>query len=86
MFKSVFAKYITTFTVLLLCSFMLLLWIIGSIFHNFNEQAEQDNMRGVAVSCAEHLTELYTAHGEGDFVPFVLAGTQAAADPFLNVF
>ncbi len=80
MFKSVFAKYITTFTVLLLCSFMLLLWIIGSIFHNFNEQAEQDNMRGVAVSCAEHLTELYTAHGEGDFIPFVLAGTQAAAD------
>ena len=36
MFKSVFAKYITTFTVLLLCSFMLLLWIIGSIFHNLN--------------------------------------------------
>lgn len=80
MFKSVFAKYITTFTALLLASFLLLLLIVSSIFNNYSKEAEQRNMQGVAVAVSGHLSELYATGHQESFSDFLKDGADTATD------
>ncbi len=75
MLKSVFAKYVITFVVLLLVSFLLLLFIVDSVVTNYSVRAERRDMRGVAASCADNLAETFAAGGSHDFGEFILAGT-----------
>ena len=75
MLKSVFAKYVITFVVLLLVSFMLLLFIVDSVVTNYSLRAGRRDMRGVAASCADNLAEMYEGSGSADFVDFIQTGT-----------
>ncbi len=75
MFKSVFAKYVTTFMALLLVSFLLLLFIVNSVIRNYSIRAEQKNVRGVALSCAEDLGEMFGNSGLTDFGDYIREGT-----------
>ncbi len=59
MFKSVFAKYVTTFMALLLVSFLLLFLIVNSVFTNESLRAERRDLVGVTAACADNLAELY---------------------------
>ena len=74
MLKSIFAKYLITFVVLLLVSFMLLLFIVDSMYSNDSLRDEREELRGVAASCAQHLSELYCVSGREDFTDFVRQG------------
>ncbi len=71
MFKSVFAKYVTTFMALLLISFLLLLFIVNSVVSNESLRAERNHIQGVALSCAQNLAELYEMSGREDFESFI---------------
>ncbi|MBQ9151258.1 MAG: HAMP domain-containing histidine kinase [Clostridia bacterium] len=73
MFKSVFAKYVITFMALLVVSFLLLLFIVNSVVSNDSLRAEQNNMVGVATSCADHLSEMFEQSGMADFGDFIRA-------------
>ena len=77
--KSIFAKYVITFTVLLLVSFLLLLFIVDSVVSNFSLRAGRRDTRGVAAACAENLGETYAASGSEDFRDFIQAGTATGA-------
>ena len=58
MLKSIFAKYVITFVVLLLVSFMLLLFIVDSMYTNDSLRDERRDLRSVAASCAVNLAEM----------------------------
>ena len=74
MLKSIFAKYLIIFVVLLLVSFMLLLFIVDSMYSNDSLRDEREELRGVAASCARNLSELYCVSGREDFTDFVRQG------------
>ncbi len=80
MLKSIFAKYVTTFMTLLLVSFLLLLFIVNSVFASDSLRAERQDMQGVACASVEHLSDLYRRSGETDFAAFVLARVDAHED------
>ncbi len=80
MLKSVFAKYVITFVVLLLVSFLLLLFIVDSVVTNYSNRAGRRDMRGVAVSCADYLAEMYDLSGAADFGDFIRSGTAAGSE------
>ncbi len=88
MFKSIFAKYVTTFMALLLTIFLLLIFIVNSVVSNYSLRAEQGHVRGVAISCAENLSELYAYSPEVGLETFidadVAAGTAGHIDRLLN--
>lgn len=88
MFKSIFAKYVTTFMVLLLMSFLLLIFIVNSVVSNYSLRAEQGHVRGVSISCAANLSELYGYSPESGLEDFiaadVAAGTAGHIDRLLN--
>ncbi len=71
MLKSIFAKYVTTFMVLLLVSFLLLLIIVNSVVRNDTLSDERRDMQGVSTSVAADLGELYAASGSTDFATFL---------------
>lgn len=79
MLKSVFAKYIITFMALLLVSFLLLLFIVDSVVTNYSLRTERYNIRGVATSCADNLSEMYGQSGMTDFGDYIR--TETAAEP-----
>ena len=76
MLKSIFAKYVITFVVLLSVSFMLLLFIVDSVVTNYSLREERRDLRGVAVSCADNLSEMYGLSGMADFGDFIREGTE----------
>lgn len=63
MFKSIFAKYVLTFTALLTVSFLLLLFVVNSVISNHARRTREGEMETVAAVCAENLSLLYL---EGD--------------------
>lgn len=74
--KSIFAKYVITFTVLLLVSFLLLLFIVDSVVTNHSLRAGRRDMQGVATACANNLGETYAMSGVAvDFCDFIQTGT-----------
>lgn len=48
MFKSVFAKYVTVFMVIITCGFAVLLLIVTSIVGNYSAQSQEDQIQSVA--------------------------------------
>ena len=76
MLKSIFAKYVITFVVLLSVSFMLLLFIVDSVVTNDSLREERRDLRGVAVSCADNLSDMYILSGMADFRDFIREGTE----------
>ena len=80
MLKSVFSKYITTFMALLLVSFLLLLFIVDRVVTNYSLRAERNNIRGVAASCAENLSEMHGQSDVADFGDFIRSETVAGTE------
>ena len=80
MLKSIFAKYVITFVVLLLVSFMLLLFIVDSMYTNESLRDERRALRGVATSCADHLSDLYEVKDGVEFRAFVRDGVTDGQD------
>lgn len=80
MFKSVFAKYVITFMVLLLISFLLLLIIVDGVVTNYSLRAERADISGVAASCATNLEELYSGSGAADFGDYIRTDTEQTAN------
>ncbi len=78
MFKSVFVKYLITFTALLLASFLLLLFIVSSVIRNDAIHDERRDMQGVLVACTEQLAELYVVDGGTNFAAYVSQGDAGA--------
>ncbi len=67
MLKSIFAKYVTTFMALLLASFLLLLFIVNTVFSNDSLRAEQEAVGDMGTACVEQLTALLDESDEGSF-------------------
>jgi len=66
MLKSVFAKYISAFMLIILCSFLIIILIITSIIGIYSENAKSDIMNNAAHSSAEYL-ESKLSDGEAIF-------------------
>ncbi len=66
MFKSIFAKYVTTFMALLLASFLLLLIIVNTLFGNDTLRAERQDICGVGTACADQLSEVLAETRESE--------------------
>ena len=74
MLKSIFAKYVITFVVLLLVSFLLLLFIVDSMYSNDSLRDEREELRGVAACAALQLSDLYVMSDSENFEDFMGAG------------
>lgn len=58
MFRSIFAKYVTAFAGLLLCGFLMLLLVFGSVVGSYAERTKQAVIRGTTQSAVEDLSEM----------------------------
>ena len=62
MFKSVFAKYITTFMCIIFISFLILTLLIAIMVNNYAADAKRDALSGAATNAAESLGGLVPAN------------------------
>lgn len=67
MFKSIFAKYVTVFTALLLCGFLLLLLIFGSVVGHDMRRSRQTVMQDTTRAAAAYVADMFRESGETDF-------------------
>lgn len=72
MFRSIFAKYVTAFAGLLLCGFLMLLLVFGSVVGSYAERTKQAVIRGTTQSAVEDLSEMYRDSGAEDFAVYIL--------------
>ena len=63
MLKSVFAKYITAFMLIILCSFLIIALIISAIVGNYSEDAKSEMMDNAAHSSAQYLEDKLDGRG-----------------------
>lgn len=66
MFKSVFTKYLTTFTLIILISFIILVLVISSMITNYSIDSKQDIMDTSAEMTASSLRAYLELSGEKD--------------------
>lgn len=71
MFRSIFAKYVTAFAGLLLCGFLMLLLVFGSVVGSYAERTKQAVIRGTTQSAVEDLSEMYRDSGAEDFAVYI---------------
>jgi hypothetical protein len=55
MLKSIFAKYVSAFTAIVLCSFIMIILIISAIVGNYSEKAKAELMDKAAHTSAEYI-------------------------------
>ena len=55
MFKSIFAKYVSAFTAIVLCSFLMIILIISAIVGNYSEKAKAELMDNAAHTSAKYI-------------------------------
>ncbi len=66
MFKSVFAKYISAFMLIILMSFTVIIAIITTIIGNYSENAKADIVKTAANSCGTYLQSKMQSSGASD--------------------
>ena len=71
MFKSVFAKYLTTFMVLLLAGFLMLLLIFHSVIGNVSEETKTRVVTGAAQAAVSELSGMFGESGMADFATYI---------------
>lgn len=59
MFKSIFAKYVTAFMLIILCSFLIIILIIASIIGNYSADEKSGIMENCAKSSATYIEGLF---------------------------
>ena len=72
-FKSVFAKYMLAFVVIILISFSVLSLIVANQVIDYSTQMKSDELSRIATSSAAILSPLYKASEHGDFTDFTTA-------------
>ena len=72
-FKSVFAKYMLAFVVIILISFSVLSLIVANQVIDYSTQMKSDELSRIATSSAAILSPLYKANEHGDFTDFTTA-------------
>lgn len=70
MFKSVFAKYIFTFMVIILVSFAMLIGIISTVVNNYSVNAKADLVSQSAHTASAYIEEKLRQTGISDFTEF----------------
>ncbi|MBE6618466.1 MAG: HAMP domain-containing histidine kinase [Ruminococcaceae bacterium] len=70
-FKSVFAKYMLAFVVIILISFSVLALIVANQVINYSNQVKNDELEKIATSSAAILEPVYEGSEIGDFTEFV---------------
>lgn len=72
MFKSVFTKYMTTFTLIILFSFLILLLVVSSMITNYSIETKQSIMESSAEMAANSLGAYKKASGDVDSYSIVI--------------
>ncbi len=72
MFKSIFAKYITAFMLIILISFVALIAIVTSTVNNYSVASKSDQIESAAHSVASYLEDKLARTGLTDFSAFVV--------------
>ncbi|MDD4164606.1 MAG: HAMP domain-containing sensor histidine kinase [Eubacteriales bacterium] len=72
MFKSVFTKYMTTFTLIILFSFLILILVVSSMVTNYSISTKQAMMESSAEMAANSLGAYKKATGDKDSYPIVV--------------
>ena len=85
MFKSVFAKYILTFTLIIVVSFMALVVIVTSMVNNYAVTAKEEVLANTASGVAEFLESKTHSLLKTDFAR-VIEGAQEDVDSVLRSF
>ena len=66
MFKSVFAKYFFTFTMIILVSYMIIALLVASIINLYFEKARVDEIERTAVAVADYIEDKLERDGRVD--------------------
>ncbi len=82
MFKSVFAKYISAFMLIILCGFLILSLIISSVIGNYSEMAKAEIMNTAAHSSAEYIEKKLE---DSDTLAQLLSADSGDIDMMLSV-
>ncbi len=83
MLKSIFAKYVFTFMALLLASFLMLLFIVNTLFSKDTLQAERRDLCGAGTACADQLSELLNERNTGTLADLFDRQNESGAENFL---
>ncbi len=86
MFKSVFAKYVTAFMVIITLGFAVLLLIVTSIVSNYSAQAKTELMDNAVQVTKVSLESAIADDDALDFKTLVLNGDRNRLDELLNIF
>ncbi|MDD4773696.1 MAG: HAMP domain-containing sensor histidine kinase [Eubacteriales bacterium] len=77
MFKSVFAKYITAFMLIIVISFTILAAIIGSLISDYSNRTTQDTLYRTATNVKKYIENGYAISDAVDFVDFINSDEQS---------
>ena len=85
MFKSVFIKYLTTFTLIILFSFIILILVISSMITNYSIDSKRDMMDKSAEMTASSLKAYLELSGEKDIHTVVYRFNRRIRDNLFNI-
>ncbi len=85
MLKSIFAKYVMTFMALLLVSFLLLLFIVNTVFSNDSLRAERQAVGDMGTACVEQLTTLLDESRGSSLATLLADGNAGMAGRLLQI-
>ncbi|MHB1151468.1 MAG: sensor histidine kinase [Eubacteriales bacterium] len=71
MYKSVFAKYITAFMLIIVISFTILAAIISSMISDYSNKTTQNILYRTATNVKKYIETGYVISGEDDFIDFI---------------
>ncbi len=71
MYKSVFAKYITAFMLIIVISFTILAAIISSMISDYSNKTTQNILYRTATNVKNYIETGYVISGEDDFIDFI---------------
>ncbi len=84
MFKSIFAKYVLAFMLIILLSFLIIIFIISSIIGSYSAEAKSDIMENTARASSIYVEGLLQSSNASD-IQTVIADSRDEADNMLGV-
>ena len=84
MFKSIFAKYVSAFMLIILSSFLVIIFIIASIIGNYSTDAKSEIMENSANATSAYIEGLFV-YSNADSIEDVVKGSGEAVSAMLEV-
>ncbi len=84
MFKSIFAKYVSAFMLIILSSFLVIIFIIASIIGNYSTDAKSEIMENSAKATSAYIEGLFV-YSNADGIEDVVKGSGEAVSAMLEV-